>query len=358
MPSPRVAHLAPLAAFALGLGLSLWSSLAAAAEPSQEIRELAGEAEALLDALQPKEALRILEQGSRRASYSKADKKSRARLWVILGRARAELSDEPGMEQAFRQAVALDPSVRLSKANTSPKIIAALERIRLEAPVVKKPTPPPPPPPRPKAPPSPTPAPSPVLEKDEPAALAWWIEGPMISGARVRLVVDTSGLAPAAVVEGHRRDPERSQTSRIELVRSSTTVTAVLDLDARPFEVWLTARTARGLVARAGSPETPIRFAPRPAPSLTEAWSARTPAPPPPRTESSTVAASLLGAAPEAEGGDATGDPVTLALTFGMILIMAGAVALSIALLAGGSDCDAGPGFGCSEVRVLPLTRF
>lgn len=349
---------------ALGLLSSFLRPAGAQTPPSREIRELAAEAEALLDALQQRDALRVLEQGRRRPSFSKADRTARARLLVILGRARAELSDEAGMEQAFRQAISLDPKVRLSTVNTSPKIIAALERARLETPVAQKPAPAPASPKKPPSPPKPPAAgpkakSTPHAEPTEPAALAWWIEGPLVSGARVRLVIDTTGVPKDAELSAHRRFVGASSASRLELTRSGTTASAVLNLDPRPFDLWMSARSKSILVARAGSESAPIHLAPKVAPALGEAWS---PAPPPPATEqtqgSTVAAATLVPPAEPGEGGDATGDPLTLALTFGMILVMVGAVVLSVSLLVGGPDCDAPPGFGCSEVRVLPLARF
>ncbi len=347
-----------IAAWLLGVSL-IFSPLRAFADPTTEIRELAGAAEALLDALEPEEASRILQKGRRSPSFKRADRSARALLLVTLGRARAELSDEPGMNEAFESAVALDPRVRLSRGNTSPKIIAALERARLEAPVASKPAPSKASrPSRPKAaPPKSEPTISKLpTEKNEPPALAWWIEGPLVSGARVSLVADIATLPKDTTVEAHRLYDGQAHALRIELTKSGTTAVSIFSLDERPFDLWILAKHKGQVVARAGSAETPMRFAPKTAPSLTEAWS---PKPKTSETKSSTIAATAAPPrAVEERSGDATGDPVTLLVTLGMIGLMVTAVIVSVALLTGGPDCEVTPGTGCSEVRVLPLVRF
>ena len=83
----------------------------------------------LLGDLELDAARTLLEHEVRAPRTPDAPTPLRARLWVLLGRARAEVGVFDGANDAFRRAVRLDPSVSLSPA-TSPKIRAQLEAAR------------------------------------------------------------------------------------------------------------------------------------------------------------------------------------------------------------------------------------
>jgi hypothetical protein len=102
--------------------------------PDAEVLEVTKNAEALLDKLEYERARELLESSARSlAAYKKAKAPARARLWALLGRARAELGDAVGADEAFLKAVAFDRRVKLAPG-TSPKILEALERARANAP--------------------------------------------------------------------------------------------------------------------------------------------------------------------------------------------------------------------------------
>lgn len=98
-----------------------------------EVADIAKRAEALLNKLEYERARELLESAVRNGGYRKAHAPSKSRLWALLGRARAEVGDAVGADEAFLQAVMWDRRVRLARG-TSPKILEALERARANAP--------------------------------------------------------------------------------------------------------------------------------------------------------------------------------------------------------------------------------
>lgn len=102
--------------------------------PDVEVLEVTKRAEGLLDKLEYERARELLESSVRTLpAYKKAKMPSKARLWVLLGRARSELGDMVGGDEAFLKAVGFDKRVKLT-ASASPKILEALERARANAP--------------------------------------------------------------------------------------------------------------------------------------------------------------------------------------------------------------------------------
>jgi len=89
-------------------------------------------AKKLLDAADFEGARDLLEDSAKNERLSKARKATRATLWALLGRARAEVGDTPGADAAFKVAVRLDRKVKLPPS-TSPKILQGLERARAAA---------------------------------------------------------------------------------------------------------------------------------------------------------------------------------------------------------------------------------
>src|SRR5438045_4143419 len=89
-----------------------------------EVVDITHKAEALLNKLEYERARELLESSVRDPQYRKAKSTSKAKLWALLGRARAELGDPVGTDEAFLQAVQWDRRVKLAKS-TSPKILDA-----------------------------------------------------------------------------------------------------------------------------------------------------------------------------------------------------------------------------------------
>jgi hypothetical protein len=102
--------------------------------PDAEVAEVTQHAETLLDKLEYERARELLETAVLNPMFRKARPTWRAKLWALLGRARAEVGDTVGTDEAFLQAVQFDRRVKLAKG-TSPKILDALERARLNAPL-------------------------------------------------------------------------------------------------------------------------------------------------------------------------------------------------------------------------------
>lgn len=122
------------------LGISLGAAVlpvAASADPrapkrvDRQLAKTVDRANHLLAHLELEEARDLLERAARDPSVGRASRAARSRLFVTLGRARAEIGDPVGRDEAFRRAIRLQASVELP-ARTSPKIRAALEHIRAE----------------------------------------------------------------------------------------------------------------------------------------------------------------------------------------------------------------------------------
>ncbi len=111
-----------------------------AATPDDEVRAEFQRADALLRSLEVQRARELLEAVLATPAWRRASTRVRARLWVTLGRARAEAGDLVGMSQAFENATRLDRAVALPPV-VSPKILAALEDARVKVPVPEAPRP-------------------------------------------------------------------------------------------------------------------------------------------------------------------------------------------------------------------------
>jgi hypothetical protein len=121
---------------ALGLAFSPATAARALAGPASkidgELLATVRRAESLLDALEYERAREVLEASARDERFRRASASAKGKLWVLLGRARAELGDSVGSEDAFGTAVRWDKKVRLARS-TSPKILETLERARANA---------------------------------------------------------------------------------------------------------------------------------------------------------------------------------------------------------------------------------
>ncbi|MEQ9501399.1 MAG: hypothetical protein RIT81_31305, partial [Deltaproteobacteria bacterium] len=143
-------------ALALALSFALPATAAPSRKATKEVQTICRRAQRLLDKLEYERGRELLESSVRNPRFRRASPASKAQLWALLGRARAELGDMVGTDEAFLEAVRWDRRVRLSKS-TSPKIREALDRARANAPVPGKTEAPPPPPPEPPPPPPPPP---------------------------------------------------------------------------------------------------------------------------------------------------------------------------------------------------------
>ncbi len=127
--------LAVLALVLLAIGQDAFAKPPATQKsPDAEVLDVTKRAEGLLDKLEYERARELLESSVRTLpAYKKAKMPAKAKLWVLLGRARAELGDMVGGDEAFLKAVGFDKRVKLT-ASASPKILEALERARANAP--------------------------------------------------------------------------------------------------------------------------------------------------------------------------------------------------------------------------------
>ncbi len=247
-----------------------------------EVLRLCKRADAMLNKLEYERARELLESSVRNKRYIRASAKRRALLWALLGRARAELGDVIGMEDAFLKAVRFNRRVRLSRS-TSPKILEALERARDNAPVAEPPPPPPPPPPKvppppppkappPKAPPRITPPPPPKAPPPKappPKAppprsprpqrtLTHEIVGEQVKGKTVQVVVTHKGFPKGTRFEARVRRTQRGGFRKARMKRKGGTATLSLKLDRSRIELYIRALRGRRVLQESGSASDPI----------------------------------------------------------------------------------------------------
>lgn len=371
-----------------------------------QVQQVSARAESMLDQLEYERARALLEASVRKPRNARARPQTKAVLWALLGRARAELGDMVGSDEAFLEAVRWDRRVKLSRS-TSPKIREALDRARALAPPPRAAEPPPPEPPppvarqapppvaRPEPPPPvarpeppvarrpppppvarPKPRPKPTPKVAPPPSKGRWIDftvqGEPRPGATVKVVARHGGLSKRARLELR---VQRSQGGKFEVVpmsRTGTVAVAPLVLDSPRLEIFVVARQGKSIVAQAGSETETRALAPvSSAPSLAEAWSSAAPppaAPPPPLpgpVNTSTVAPPppLTEAPPPPAGaGDSSGlgtMEITL-LAVGGAVVVASVVTAVLLLATRTPGCNVREGQGCVEVQVVPssLLRF
>lgn len=381
----------------------------AEAKPSRkvdrEVRKVSRRAEKMLDDLEYERARALLEASVRKKRYTRARARAKARLWALLGRARAELGDAVGSDEAFLEAVRWDRRVKLSR-RTSPKIREALERARRLAPPPAPPPkapPPAPPPPPPRAAPPPKPAPPPRAEpkrrppptqerrrratppraseaQPPPARPDRWLDftisGPRRPGATLQIVARYGGLGRRARLEAKVRRSQSGPFETVELTRTGTVAKGDVLLDVPRLEVFVVAKRGRRVLARAGSATRPRAITPASAaPALADAWSSPPPppsAPPPPlpppepaRTSTATAPPPPGVAPPPPPPPGATADSslgtteITL-LAVGGAVVVASVVTAVLLLATRTPRCNVREGQGCVEVEVVPssLVRF
>lgn len=405
------------------------SQLANAQKPGSleaELSALIRQADGLLARLEYQRGREMLEEAAREPRFRRAKPAVRARLYAELGRARAELGDVPGMDDAFAQAVILDRGVRLPRS-ASPKILAALERARANAPPpteeeeVRKP---PPRQERPKpadagvrpaadsgrrrisrdagvrsedatrdaatrdaatrdaaAPAAPRDAglalapdagvradagaiadaaaadAAPAVEPREPekAAIEVRVDGALVANGRARILARLIGIPPQAKVFARVRRGSSTRFERLPMIRTGTIAGIELRLESPRYEVYLEATRSKRVIATAYSAESPLVIEPAPLPSLSDAWAEARPL----DVQTSTVTAetSTVAVVPPLVEQDGLGETEILIIA-GSIVAAALITTAIIIIASSGSDCEAEEGFGCTEIRVLPLLSF
>jgi len=348
-------------------------------EPSIESEIQAGvkQADALLASLEYQRAREILERLASDRRTREVRKSMRARLYVALGRARAELGDDSGMSEAFYDAVALDPTVTLPRG-TSPKIVGALERARENAPATAPRGPKTKPEPRSDSKPDPKPDPplkptrtstktavkparsstttATVRPPDGGPALVFRVIGKVQEHARIRVVVDAFGVPRSAKIEARIR----TEGSRVYqpylmpwVVGTATQAALALTLDEPRYEIYVEAKSGKKVVARAGSVAEPIVLEPAAVPSLAEAYSGDV------ATATTTRTSTAVAIATVPVSNDEPWTTTEALILAGGVLAAALIVVLVVvASTSGTNNCDANEGFGCTDVSVRPLLRF
>ncbi len=389
--SARVA--AALAALILALGPVMPGVAHAGRTEDKAVDRVNREAERMLRRLDYQRARELLEATARDGKTRKARASTRARVWALLGWARAELGDVYGTDDAFLKAVVIDRKVRLPRG-VSPKIVDALERARTNAPLGEGETPPPPPdpepepsspepPPEPKPEPRPEPKPEPTRPRIEPRpkperrrpprktprrprpapspgvvtepGLELGYEGRVVPGGRIRLVAELEDAPSSARVVAMVKRAGAARAEPLPMSRTGTIATAELDVGDGPIEVYARLELGGRTLVTDPPASEPMLLQPEAPPSLAEAWAEPPPAPPP--TASSTTAAIAVLPPPEEETGS-DGVETWVWVGAGAAVVITAAIIAVVVASGGSADCSAEGGFGCVEVQVLPLASF
>lgn len=378
----------------------------------RQVNQVCKRARTMLDQLEYERARALLESSVRKPRNARARPATKARLWALLGRARAELGDMVGSDEAFLEAVRWDRRVKLSRA-TSPKIRQALERARSLAPPPRAAEPPPPAPPvapppaveppvarvkpkpaPPKRKPRARPKPRPKRKRSKKRVRAAtsrttkgasvpkgpWIDftvvGEVRPGATVKVVARHGNLPRRARLEARVRRSQRGRFEVLKMSRTGTVAQTPLVLDSPRLEIYVVARRGKRVLAQAGSEQTPRAVTPvSTAPSLAEAWSggpppATSPPPPPlpPPSQTSSVASAppppdLTPPPPDDPGASSSSSLGSMEITLlavGGAVVVASVVTAVLLLATRTPGCNVREGQGCVEVQVVPssLLRF
>jgi hypothetical protein len=360
------------------------AKFSAAAEA--DLTTILKQSEILLAKLEYERCREILEEAARDSRYRKAKQATRARLWAELGRARAELGDSVGMDEAFIEAVRLDRKVKLGKS-TSPKILAALERARQNAPPEEEPEPraeeepsrdagvAPSPPAETaqdagtkepvaetkseKKPPKPPKTEKPPEKKPpEKIVLTPRINGQIVSMGRVELVVEANVLPKNARIEARIKRTGAQRYELVPMVRTGTIARIELKLDHPRFEIYFEAKIGEAVIARAASNEAPLIIEPRGPPGIHQAWSQPQAMATGTSTPTSTSTVALVSAPIAEDGGPELGETEILIIAGAVVAAALVTTAVVVILTSRSGACEAPEGFGCTEIRVLPLFSF
>ncbi len=409
MKAAMTAALRRALSMVVALLIAFGPTVATAKRPKidRQVLQVCKRARTMLNQLEYERARALLESSVRKSRNTRARPGTKAKLWALLGRSRAELGDRVGSDEAFLEAVRWDRRVKLSRS-ASPKIRQALDRARALAPPPRSVEPKPKRPkpdiqpklvaPRPKPPVKPRPKPTrPKVKnrprvrnrprsrpaktlKSKPTKKGPWVDfrvvGEVRPGATVKIVASYKGVPRRARFEAKVRRSQAGPFETIRLSRTGTLAVGRLVLDSPRLEIFVVARRGRRIVAQAGSESKTFAVAPvSSTPTLAEAWS--TPAPPPaapppplPQAQTATVAPAYgsgpppPGVVPPApppaqEAGQLNGTEIAILAAGGAVVVTA--VVVAVLLLAPRTPkCDAVENQGCVEVQVVPssLLRF
>ncbi|MBI2374181.1 MAG: hypothetical protein HYV07_09290 [Deltaproteobacteria bacterium] len=325
------------------IGCSIPALASSAAAKGIGAASLADKAEKLVEQLELERAKELLESAVRDPRLDAETAKARARVWVVLGRARAELADMTGMKDAFEQAVRLDPKVALRRP-ASPKIKEALDQARRSA-VAKiegkrraktreRP-------PETKS----TKSATASIALDV-ASIRFRFEGVPRERAKIRIVAELEHVPPRAEIIARVRIAPTTRFLERRMIRTGTIASSELELGPEEHAVVLEARMEGRTIARAGSEDAPFRIVIQKLPSIERVQAEPTPpTPPSPRAP--------VTPAP-AEPSEDSGPELWLFLGAGATLVLAATVATLVLATGSSSECEAERGFGCADIRVVP----
>lgn len=296
-------------------------------------------ADAMIAQLELEGARALLEEAARNRAYRTARGQLKGRLFATLGRARAELGDMEGAEEAFQIALRWDLKASLPKS-ASPKIRAVLERVRASAGQQPRAAAPPATARKPKSTPKPRTATKPKRRRARKSAST----PPLPSDAVAVPESSATTSIPGSTGPGTRPDAPPSPPPSPTPTPAAEPAPAA-EPPPIPESIPPTAEVASPSATSSTEP-----------PSLSEAWSAPTvaprPAPSPGMARTSTTVPS-----PTTTWGPGLNDAEIIGLSVAGAALAVGLVTLAVVLAQDGG-CSAPEGFGCTQVEVLPLVRF
>lgn len=191
--------------------------------------------------------------------------------------------------------------------------------------------------------------------------------GAVAPRATVEIVVSSGNLPRRAKLELLVRKSQSGGFVPAPLTRTGTVSVHEITLDRPRIEYFVRAMRRKETVAQLGSERQPLVLTTVPAPPpIAQAWSNESPqpSPPPPVVATSTATASAPppgGAVPApttVSYGSGLDTTEVILLVAGGVVIVASVAVAAILLSGSNNDCEAEEGFGCTEVRVLPLLSF
>jgi len=176
------------------------------------------------------------------------------------------------------------------------------------------------------------------------------ILGPRTSLSRVQILAVPTLLPESATYYARIRRAEERRFMPFLMTRTGTVAVLELRLTEARYELFLEAKDRGKVIARAGSADAPLVIETEQAPPIARAWAEPdlSPHPSPAKTSSSSTTALALGG----QGFNST----TTWLVAGGVVAAAVLITIVVLVASGGSNtCSAKEGFGCTEIRVLPL---
>ncbi|MFO0728581.1 MAG: hypothetical protein U1E65_32695 [Myxococcota bacterium] len=171
--------------------------------------------------------------------------------------------------------------------------------------------------------------------------------------ARVQLLAVPTLLPDSATYYARIRRPDERRFMPFLMTRTGTVAILELRLSDPRYEIYLEAKDKNRVIAKAHSADAPLVLEVEPAPSLKDAWAEPDLSPHPSPSLSARTSSSSTVAVTAASTGLSNTQAWLLA---GGVLLAALIITGSILIATSGSNpCQAKEGFGCTEIRVLPL---